>query len=158
LRHYHKLLLGVTLPVGLALSACTAIENDLNRGLAYGTEAKDLTRKVDDRRKPGKLPSGINAYLWRASLDTVKAIPLVTADRGKGMILTDWYSAPTDPDDRSQMRIEVLDRDLRPDTLRVTMMRQVRRDGDWVDAPALASSAQNIEENILVRARDIRGW
>jgi Domain of unknown function (DUF3576) len=158
LRLHLPLLLALSLSVTAMLPACTAIENDLNRGLAYGTEAKSLTRKADHNRAPGKLPSGINAYLWRASLDSVQAIPLVTADAAKGMILTDWFSAPSDPDDRSQMRIEILHSDLRPDTLRVSVMRQVRQDGSWVDAPALASSAQNIEENILVRARDIRGW
>lgn len=152
----YKLLVGATLPILAAMSACTAIENDLDRGLDYGMESRTLTRKIDERATIGKMP-GINAYLWRASLDTVKSIPLVTADSTRGMILTEWYSTPSDFNDRSQMRIEVLNGDLRPDTLRVTVMRQVRRDGGWVDAPALASSVQNIEENILVRARDIRG-
>lgn len=152
------LLSGALLAITGALPACTAIENDLNRGLAYGTESQTLTRKVDQKRKFGERLPGINAYLWRASLDTVKAIPLVTADSARGMILTEWYSAPSDFNDRSQMRIEILNADLRPDTLRVTVMRQVRQDGSWVDAPALASSTQSIEENILVRARDIRGW
>jgi hypothetical protein len=88
----------------------------------------------------------------------VKAIPLVAADPGKGLILTDWYSAPSDPDDRTQMKIEILDRDMRPDTLRVSVARQQRQDGVWVDAPAMASTAQNLAESIFVRARDIRGW
>jgi hypothetical protein len=140
------------------LSACTAIENDLGKGLAYGMDSRTLTRKVDERRAPDKLPSGINAYLWRASLDAVKAIPLVTADPGKGVIMTDWYSAPSNLDDRTQMTIEVLDPDLRPDTLRVSVARQVRQAGVWADAPPLTSTAQSLEENILVRARDIRGW
>lgn len=140
------------------LSGCTAIENDLGKGLAYGMDSRTLTRKVDERRAPDKLPSGINAYLWRASLDAVKAIPLVAADPGKGNILTEWYSTPSSPDDRTQMRIEVLDPDLRPDTLRVSVARQVRIDGVWADAPPLTSTAQSLEEIILVRARDIRGW
>jgi Domain of unknown function (DUF3576) len=140
------------------LSGCTAIANDLDRGLDYGMESRSLTRKVDERRAPDKLPSGINAYLWRASLDVVKAIPLVEADPGRGVILTDWYSAPSNPDDRTQMKIEVLDPDLRPDTLRVSMARQIRTAGVWSDAPSLSSAARTLEENIYVRARDIRGW
>ena len=152
------LLSGALLVIIATLPACTAIENDLGRGLAYGMESRTLTRKVDENRAPDKVPSGINAYLWRASLDAVKAIPLVAADPGKGLILTDWYSAPSDPDDRTQMKIEILDRDMRPDTLRVSLVRQQRQDGVWVDAPAMASTAQNLEESIFVRARDIRGW
>jgi hypothetical protein len=152
------LLSGALLVIIATLPACTAIENDLGRGLAYGMESRTLTRKVDENRALDKVPSGINAYLWRASLDAVKAIPLVAADPGKGLILTDWYSAPSDPDDRTQMKIEILDRDMRPDTLRVSLVRQQRQDGVWVDAPAMASTAQNLEESIFVRARDIRGW
>jgi hypothetical protein len=152
------LLSGALLAVIACLPACTAIENDLGRGLAYGMESRTLTRKADENRAPGDVPSGINAYLWRASLDAVKAIPLVAADPGKGLILTDWYSAPSDPDDRTQMKIEILDRDMRPDTLRVSVARQQRQDGVWVDTPAMASTAQNLEESIFVRARDIRGW
>jgi hypothetical protein len=152
------LLSGSLLAVVSTLPACTAIENDLGRGLAYGMESRTLTRKADENRAPDEVPSGINAYLWRASLDAVKAIPLVAADPGRGLILTDWHSAPSDPDDRTQMKIEILDRDMRPDTLRVSVARQQRQDGVWVDAPAIASTAQNLEESIFVRARDIRGW
>ena len=152
------LLSGALLAIIATLPACTAIENDLGRGLAYGMESRTLTRKADENRASNEVPSGINAYLWRASLDAVKAIPLVAADPGKGLILTDWYSAPSDPDDRTQMKIEILDRDMRPDTLRVSLVRQQRQDGVWVDAPAMASTAQNLEESIFVRARDIRGW
>lgn len=117
-----------------------------------------MTRKAGENRALDEVPSGINAYLWRASLDAVKAIPLVAADPGKGLILTDWYSAPSAPDDRTQTKIEILDRDMRPDTLRVSVARQQRQDGVWVDAPMMASTAQNLEESIFVRARDIRGW
>jgi hypothetical protein len=155
---FRVLLSGALLAIIATLPACTAIENDLGRGLAYGMESRTLTRKADENRAPDQVSSGINAYLWRASLDAVKAIPLVAADPGKGLILTDWYSAPSEPDDRTQMKIEILDRDMRPDTLRVSVARQLRQDGVWVDAPAMASTAQNLEESIFVRARDIRGW
>lgn len=152
------LLSGALLASIATLPACTAIENDLGRGFAYGMDSRTLTRKADVNRAPDEVPSGINAYLWRASLDAVKAIPLVAADPGKGLILTDWYSVPSEPDDRTQMKIEILDRDMRPDTLRVSVARQKREDGIWVNAPAIASTAQSLEESIFVRARDIRGW
>ena len=30
--------------------------------------------------------------LWRASLDTLDFMPLISADYGGGLIITDWYS------------------------------------------------------------------
>jgi hypothetical protein len=37
---------------------------------------------------------GVNAYLWRAALDTVSFAPLLQADANTGVIITDWYANP----------------------------------------------------------------
>lgn len=148
--------------LSLALAAlvpggCTAIRNDLDKGLNYGTDQERLTRKVDERRKPGKLPSGINNYLWRAAMETVGHFPLVTADPRTGRIVTEWRSPPTDKDERTQLTVEVLDPDLRRDTLRVTVAREVRGDdGQWRPAPAPVLIAHDLEQTILSKARDLR--
>ncbi|MEK7801229.1 MAG: DUF3576 domain-containing protein, partial [Pseudomonadota bacterium] len=34
----------------------------------------------------------VNAYLWRAALDTVSFMPLASADPFGGTIITDWYT------------------------------------------------------------------
>jgi Domain of unknown function (DUF3576) len=141
------------------LLGCTSVENDLNKGLSYGTNAERLTRKADENRRPGVQSSGINAYLWRAAMDTVGFYPLTISDPKSGQIVTDWYSAPTRADERTQLKIEVLDTDLRRDTIRVSMTRQVRRDGaDWTSAPVSTLTAQTIEETIFAKAHELRGW
>ena len=33
---------------------------------------------------------GVNAYLWRAALDTISFAPLLQADANTGVIITDW--------------------------------------------------------------------
>ena len=43
---------------------------------------------------------GVNNLLWRASLDTVSFMPLVSADPFGGVIITDWYTPPSAPDER----------------------------------------------------------
>src|SRR5438094_6111773 len=42
----------------------------------------------------------VNAYLWRASLDTINFIPLVSADPFGGVIITDWYTPAASPTER----------------------------------------------------------
>lgn len=140
----------------LCLSACTRLENDLDRGTAYGTNQNRLTRKVDEPRDANGKRSRVNAYLWQAAMDTVGAVPLLSGDSRTGLILTDWYSAPSTANERTQMKIEVLDGDLRKDTIRVSIARQVSRNGDWIDAPSAAGSAETLEELILTKARDNR--
>ncbi|MEL6531017.1 MAG: DUF3576 domain-containing protein, partial [Pseudomonadota bacterium] len=40
---------------------------------------------------------GVNAFLWRASLETVSFAPLLQADSAGGVIVTDWYANPSNP-------------------------------------------------------------
>ena len=39
---------------------------------------------------------GVNAYLWRAALDTCRSCRWSQADSNGGVIVTDWYANPTD--------------------------------------------------------------
>lgn len=148
-------LVGIVVATG-ALTGCQAIENDLQKGFRYGQESVELIEKVDDNRNPGKLPSGINAYLWRAAMDTVGFLPLETADPKRGVIMTKWYSAPDESGTRSRMTVQILDPDLRRDTVRVTVLRQAQNaDGSWSETSDPSGTAQSLEDSIYTKARDI---
>ena len=99
---------------------------------------------------------GVNAYLWRAAIDTVSFAPLLQADPSSGVIITDWYSQPQAPGERVKLTVSILDQDLRADALRVAASRQVNQNGTWVDAPVAAATVQKLEDIILTRARDLR--
>lgn len=100
---------------------------------------------------------GVNSFLWRASLDTMSFMPLVSADPFGGVIITDWYSPPETPDDRFKMQIYILDRRLRADGLKVAVFRQQRKtSAGWVDASVDADTAIQLENAILTRARQLR--
>jgi hypothetical protein len=99
---------------------------------------------------------GVNAYLWRAAIDTLSFAPLVSADSNGGVIVTDWYANPSSPGERVKLTVSILDQDLRADALRVAASRQVNQNGSWVDAPVTAATVQKLEDIILTRARDIR--
>lgn len=99
---------------------------------------------------------GVNAYLWRASLDALSFATLTQADPNGGVIVTDWYANPANPGERVKLTVAILDRDLRADALRVSGARQVAQNGTWVDAPIAAATVQRVEEIILTKARDLR--
>jgi hypothetical protein len=99
---------------------------------------------------------GVNAYLWRAAIDTVSFAPLLQADPASGVIITDWYSTPNAPGERVKLTVAILDADLRADALRVSALREVNTSGAWVDAPVTAATTQKLEDIILTRARDLR--
>jgi len=99
---------------------------------------------------------GVNAYLWRAALDTVSFAPIMQTDSNGGVIVTDWYVNPNLQTERTKLTVAILDQDLRADALRVSAQRQVNRNGQWVDSPVEASTVQKLEDIILTRARDLR--
>ena len=99
---------------------------------------------------------GVNAYLWRAALDTLSFAPLAQTDSAGGVIVTDWYANPQNPSERVKITAAILDANLRADALRVTAAREVLQNGQWLAAPVTAATVQRLEEIILTRARDLR--
>jgi hypothetical protein len=99
---------------------------------------------------------GVNSLLWRASLDTVSFMPLVSADPFGGVIITDWYTPPATPDERFKVNVYILGRALRADGIRASVFRQQNQGGTWIDAPVALNTATDLENAILTRARQLR--
>jgi len=100
----------------------------------------------------------VNAFLWRASLDTINFIPLVSADPFGGVIITDWYTPAESPAERMKIQVTILDRELRADGVRVSVFKQTQngKGGGWVDAQVDQRTNTEIENAILTRARQLR--
>lgn len=98
----------------------------------------------------------VNSYLWRASLDTVSFMPLASADPFGGTIITDWYTDPASPSERTKLNVFILGRELKADGVKVKAFRQVKKSGNWVDAPVAADTSRKLEDAILTRARQMR--
>ena len=135
----------LTLPLAILIAAGVALP-----GCAKN---KDLPTQL----APSRMTSiGVNAYLWRAAVDTLSFAPLITADSSGGVIVTDWYANPNTPGERVKLTVSIIDQDLRADALRVTASRQTLQNGQWLEAPVTAATVQRLEEIILTRARDLR--
>ncbi len=102
-----------------------------------------------------RLTLGVNSYLWHAALDTLSFMPLKSADPFGGVIISDWYVAPTAPDERLSVTIYIMDRNLRADALKVVVFRQTRGPAGWSDAAASPDTAHQLENSILTRAREL---
>jgi len=97
--------------------------------------------------------ASVDNRMWRAALETISFMPLVSADAASGVVITDWYSAPTAPNQRQKVNIYVLDREVRAENLHVSVFRQQRgSDGNWVDAPSPDNAAAEFANAILARA------
>jgi hypothetical protein len=129
----------LTVCMGLALSGCL--------GRRGGSSSADTAPTA----------IGVNAYLWRATLDTLAFMPLASADPFGGVVITDWYINPEKPDERFKATVYILDTRLRADGLNVTVFRQTKdAAGQWVDATVSGETDTAIENSILTKARQLR--
>jgi hypothetical protein len=100
---------------------------------------------------------GVNAFLWRASLDTISFMPITTADAFGGTIITDWYQLPETPSERYKVNVFILDRQLRADGVKVSLFKQVKdASGNWIDVRTDPKMTIDLENSILTRARQLR--
>jgi hypothetical protein len=128
-----------------------------SQGLLFGPEGLSVSNRPRENEGGGGGGIGVNAFLWRASLDTIDFMPLASADPFGGVIITDWYAPPASPDERLKVNVFILDTQLRADGVKAAVFRQIRsNNGDWQDVPVEAGVARQIEDTILTRARELR--
>jgi hypothetical protein len=127
-------------------------------GLALGALASCGGRMNHPHASVGQAPAiGVNAYLWRATLDTLAFMPLASADPYGGVIITDWYINPEKPDERFKATVYILDSRLRADGLAVTVFKEVNNGSNgWTASPTSDQTSTDIENAILTRARQLR--
>jgi len=162
-------ILPVLFALAVTVAGChtTAVQNDEYNDPRYtgpgalspadsGITLFSTEKSKSSQDEGGGTGLGVNAFLWRASLDTMSFMPLASADPFGGVIITDWYQPPTTPGERFKVTAYIMGRQLRTDGLRVTVFRQVEQGGQWVDAPVNANTASEMEDKVLARARQLR--
>ena len=111
----------------------------------------------DKEGAAGTNPLGVNSFLWRGTLDTLAFMPLISADPWGGTILTDWYEDPQATGERFKVNALILDRQLRADSLKITVFRQKKdAKGNWQDAATDTGMSRKLEDAVLTRARQLR--
>ena len=126
------------------------------RQSGFGAGGLNLLGGGQKKEEGGGGGIGVNSFLWRATLDTVSFMPLVSADPFGGVIITDWYTPPQTPAERFKVNVYILARALRADGIRVAVFRQVRQGDNWADQAAAPNTAVSMENAILQRAREFR--
>ena len=125
----------------------------------YGTVHGDPGGFVfggDDEEDTGTVSGRVNAYLWRASLETMDFMPLAQTDSVGGVIITEWYAPPETEGERFKVTVYILDTELRADGVRVAVFRQKGNQGRWIDTAVDPKTESGLEDSILARARELR--
>ena len=123
--------------------------------LFLGGCSKKIDLEISEIAK-SQVSMAVNAFLWRASLDTVSFIPLDIVDPIGGVITTKWYEDTNNSNERIKLTIYVKDRRLRADGLSVSVFREIRGSEDWAKVDTNPDTARLVEASILTKARELR--
>ena len=117
----------------IILSSCGALKYKKVSAKDYPPDPKERIKKnMEDGRgfrlmdtirkdKSGKFDFASSNPLWRATLDTISFMPLMSANYSGGIIITDWYSDNSDKNESVKISIRFLTNEIRSDALDIKL-------------------------------------
>ena len=93
------------------------VKNNIEEGRGF-----KLTRNFGNG-KGGKFEFANANPLWRASLDVLDFMPLLSVDYGGGIIITDWYGEENE-NDAIKITIQFLSNEVRSDALNIKVFKK----------------------------------
>ena len=117
----------VTLTILFSLTSCQALKYKPVSAKDYPPEPEKRVQKNieegkafrifgDNEKKGGTFDFASSNPLWRATLDTINFLPLISANYSGGIIITDWYSS-NNQSESIKITIRFLTNDIRVDAL-----------------------------------------
>ena len=82
-------------------------------------EGKGITFNDVFKQGGGKFDFASSNPLWRASLDVISFMPLISANYSGGIIITDWYSDQSQTGESIKITIRFLTNEIRSDSLEI---------------------------------------
>lgn len=76
-------------------------------------------RILDNKKRGGDFEFASSNPLWKATLDTLNFMPLVSANYSGGIVITDWYSDADTPNESIKITVRFLTNEIRSDALEV---------------------------------------
>tara|TARA_B100001564_G_scaffold347998_1_gene349398 strand:- start:194 stop:739 length:546 start_codon:yes stop_codon:yes gene_type:complete len=86
-------------------------------------EGRGIRLFESDSKGGGKFEFANANPLWRASLDTLDFMPLLSVDYGGGVIITDWYGEENE-NDAIKISIQFLSNEVRSDALSIKVFKK----------------------------------
>ena len=97
---------------------------------------------------------GVNTHLWKATLNTLSFMPLLSADPFGGVIITDWHSSSEASKEKFKIVAYILGKELRVDAIKVAVFKKIKNEnGNWVDKKSNKTLQNKVEDAILTKAR-----
>jgi len=87
--------------------------------------------------------------MWRASLEILDFLPLVTVDYSGGVIITDWYSDVSNNNDAIKITLRFLSNEIQSNSLKI-IVHQKQCSKDLPASCSVSKIDSKIEEELIV--------
>ena len=148
----------------LMISSCS------NYKSVFSSKVNDKTQKpilvLEDTRKdvllskiinPQNLDNvNVNGYLWRATLNILSFVPLISTDALSGTIITDWYVNKNIQNQRLKITVNINTNELKSESIKIKVEIQNFKNNIWSQPLTSNSLATQIEDSILNEARNLK--
>jgi hypothetical protein len=88
-------------------------------------EGKGLRLNNAFKQKSGTFDFASSNELWRASLDVIDFMPLLSVNYSGGIIVTDWYNEKNSPNESIKISIRFLTNEIRSDALDIKIFNRI---------------------------------
>ncbi|MDG1466799.1 MAG: DUF3576 domain-containing protein, partial [Alphaproteobacteria bacterium] len=98
----------------------------------------------------------VNGYLWRATLNILSFVPLISTDALSGIIITDWYANKNIQNQRLKITANIRTNELKSEGINIKVEIQNFINNSWSQPFTNKTLATQIEDNILNEARNLK--
>ena len=115
--------------MAISLNSCEALKYKPTKAGEVPVNVKDRVKKnieegkgfrlMGGNKKGGTFDFASSNELWRATLDTIDFMPLVSANYSGGIIITDWYNDSSSSGQSVKISVRFLTNEVRSDALDV---------------------------------------
>ena len=98
----------------------------------------------------------VNGYLWRATLNILSVVPLISTDALSGIIITDWYANKNIQNQRLKITAYINTNELKSESINIKVEIQSFKNNIWSQPLTSKSLAIQIEDSILNEARNLK--
>ena len=129
-------IIGILIMCGIFLNACNGkipgadarkfpadpkqrVKKNLEEGRGF-----TLNKAFGNGKRGGTFDFASSNELWRASLDVIDFMPLTSVNYSGGIIITDWYSENSSPNESLKISIRFLTNEIRSDALDIKIFNR----------------------------------
>jgi hypothetical protein len=87
-------------------------------------EGRGTFQFMNKKDKGGVFDFATSNEMWRATLDTLDFMPLLSVDYGGGLIITDWYNDTGSSDESIKISVRFLTNEVRSDALKIQIFKK----------------------------------